>query len=356
MAIATATAVDEIKAALDEKRNGVKLIGSLQSSMLTYFVSVLKVSSIDELDLEEPAEVEAAAKEAWKESEGDELPDLHARRARKWAGEVVVRATKDTPIAPTSGLGEVVLTDRLSAARKEVAGMGLSPMDEDKLIKDMAAQGISGDRIKMLSLGLVLGKVVKLSEVENLKYGMDPMLSDSAKVARKAGTKMLSTILSEKNIMEATAFFSGLMQRYASDAMVEESAIIANWWAESMACFGQDKDLLFDYLKSYFDKYMGRGLPCTIDVVLVTRLRNTSSTSGMTKEEGKAMKNRCADLETAIAKLKSQVTELTKKVDSAKSRPTAEEQAERRKNVVCHICQEKGHYASECPKKKKEDD
>ena len=85
-----------------------------------------------------------------------------------------------------------------------------------------------------------------------------------------------------------------------------------------------------------------------IDTVLVTRLRNSAGSSGVSKEDLKAVKNRLADLETQGNKHKGEIAEMKKKIGDIK-KPSKEEQDERRKNVTCHHCGKKGHYKSECP-------
>ena len=109
---------------------------------------------------------------------------------------------------------------------------------------------------------------------------------------------------------------------------------------------------MFEYLEEYFDKYAGRGLPVQIDTVLVTRLRNSASSSGVSKEDIKSIKNRLTDLEALRSKNKNELAEMRKKMGSMKpagEKPSKEELDERRKNVTCHNCGKKGHYKSECP-------
>ena len=145
------------------------------------------------------------------------------------------------------------------------------------------------------------------------------------------------------------------MASYASDGMSTESSLVASWWAETSGCFSSDKELLFEYLQAYFDKYAGRGLPERVDTVLVTRIRNQSaSAGGASKEELKQMKSKLEEQAGKIEKLSSKVNTLEQKVSTFKPKVTPEEQLERRSKVTCHKCGKKGHYASECPEAKED--
>ena len=237
--------------------------------------------------------------------------------------------------------------------------MDLSIFEREKAIKDMAAQGLSCARLVALSLSLVLGKVSKPSASAGLKYGEDPALSEPAKQARKASRKLLSTVIKGADFGELGAFFADLMRAYAADALMEESALIATWWAETSSCFASDKDLLFKYVEDYFDKYAGRGLPVMVDTLLVTRLRNSSAGSGFSKEEGKKLMTRCTESETQMTKMKAELNTLKQQLGNLKeekktTKVTPEEQAARKAKVTCHNCGETGHYQSECPNPKKE--
>ena len=341
---------EQIKTLLTAPKNGVKLPGRLSTVMQEYFVSVSKVGDIDELDLDDPDEMEAAGKDGWQEAFGEDLPQMLAIRVRKWAGAATTESSGKTLAGPV--VGEVTDKDRRSMAYKEVDEMDLTSFEREKAVRDMAEQGLSGKRVIGLSLSLCLGKVCKPSLCTSLKYGEDPALSDPAKQARKAGKRMLATIIKNKNFAEAGAFFSELMRAYSADHMVEEASLIASWWAETASCFSAEKELMFEYLEEYFDKYAGRGLPVSIDTVLVTRLRNSVGSGAVSKEEFKALKNRLAELESLGAKQKGELNTLKQQVGNNKGgggKPTKEELEERRKNVTCHHCGKKGHYKSECP-------
>ena len=350
----------QLKSELLMVKNGAKLPAALIHAMFLYMVEVMKCSSMGEIDFDSPDEMEEAAAEGWQYSHSEEIPRVHASRVRKWAGDRSSKSVvpKET-LAGVSTVGDIGEDDRRCAARKEATDLELSPFEREKAVRDMTAQGLSCARIVALSLSLVLGKVSKLSVSEDLKYGEDPALSEAAKKARKAGKKLLAEVIKKKNYAEAGAFFSDLMRGYSAYGMIEESSLVASWWAETSGCFSSgDKDMLFDYLEEYFEKYAGRGLPEKIDTVLVTRIRQTGAVGGASKEDLKKLAVKMSELEASNTKLKADFNTMKQKMESFKSpkdKVTPEEQEERRKKVVCHNCKEKGHFASECPNPKKDE-
>ena len=361
MGDAAEDAKSDLRAALSVAQNGAKLSSALIDALLDHFVDTMKVSTVDEVASDDPNEMAQAAAEAWAASfTGEELPSALALRVRKWAGEVqasAAKSTKDTPLAG-SNVGEVAMNDKLEAARLQTAGMGLNFQERDKAMKDMAAQGLNLDRLSAMSLCIHVGRWHTLSVCsKNMKYGEDPAYTELAKLNRKSHRDCLTTIVKSKNWNKLSNHFTNLMTKYSAECMVEESALIGSWWSETSGCFSSDRDSIFQYVEDYFDKYVGRGLPVTVDPVLISTIRqSTGGGAGASKEDHKTLKNRVNDLESVLTKLKTQVAEIEKKGGNNK-KLTAEEQEERRKKVTCHNCGVKGHYESECPQpKKKESD
>ena len=348
----------ELKDLLGATRHGLKLGSALVLALVTYYIATVKIEDVDEVPKDDPEEIEEAAGEAWSGKYGEDLPRSLALRVRKWAGQAPTATSGKETLAQSSSVGAVAAEDRNTAAKQMASELNLSPFEREKVVKDMADQGLSCERIVALSLSLILGKVSKLSLTADMKYGEDPALSEPAKQARKAGKKILSVIVKEKVFVGAAAFFSDLARNYAADGMSVESSLVATWWAETSGCFSIDaNDQLFSYLDAYFEKYAGRGLPVMIDTILVTRIRNAAgSTSGVAKKDFEAAQKRIADLEEKVKKQNIKFTELDQRVAGIKKKVTPEEQAERRKNVICNFCKKKGHYASECPEKEDKDE
>ena len=348
---------EEVQGLLTSVRHGVELPNKVVQALGSYFVEELEVESVDEISKDDPDELEASAVCAYQAAFTKELPPPHAHRVRKWAGEQfnskanASSGKKDT-LASSVEVGAVVEEDRVKAAKVEVSGMDLSPIEQAKAIKDMAAQGLSCKRLVGLSASLTLGRVCKPSETSMLKYGEDPALSDLAKNVRKAKKKLLANLLSNKNFSETGAFFSHLMMCYSQDGMVEEASLIAAWWAETSGCFSSENEMLFEYLTEYFEKYAGRGLPVSIDTALIVRLRNAAASS-ISKEDFKKLKETVATLVTDLSKVKSELNTVNQKMATLSKKPTKEELEEKRAAAKCHNCGKMGHYGYECPEPKK---
>ena len=90
---------EEVMQVLSTKSNGVKLVKALCTAITSYFVDVMGIESIEEIDLKNADELIEAAKEAWKEGTGSELPKLHLMRLKKWAGTT----TEEIVAVETSG-------------------------------------------------------------------------------------------------------------------------------------------------------------------------------------------------------------------------------------------------------------
>ena len=341
----------ELKTLFSASLHDVKLPVPLVKAMSGYYLETMQVESIEDVAKMDPDEMEEAAAEAWQDVYGAVLPKPHALRVRKWAGEVSQKPAGGQGaaiLAQSSTVGDIAEDDRRVAAKKEAESLNLTPFDKEKATKDMANQGLSCERIVALSLSLILGKVCRPSMVANLKYGEDPALCEAAKASRKADKKTLAKILKKKDYADLGAFFSDLMMDFSADGMITESSLVASWWAETNGFFSTEKELLFEYIEDYFEKYAGRGLPERIDTVLVTRLRNSAGTGGAGKVELEKLKAKVAEQDAKISKLSSEVNTCKQKLEK---KPTPEELEERRKRVTCHLCKKKGHYASECPDK-----
>ena len=125
MSAPTIAEVDEFAAFLTSVRNGVKLSSSLSACMAQHLVASMKLTSVDEIEADEPDEMEEIASEAWQGKFSEALPKAFATRIRKWAGEVSTSLGKKESLATPLGVGEIGEDERRSAAKKEALGMGL---------------------------------------------------------------------------------------------------------------------------------------------------------------------------------------------------------------------------------------
>ena len=134
----------------------MKLTSAMVTVLVAHYVKA-KATSIDDVARDDPDEIEEALAEEWLAMHSEELPKALACKGRRWAGEVS-RAKKSLGPALAAGesLGEIAESDRRLAARIVLKDMELSPFEQEKAVTDMAAQGLSIERIVALSLSLVL--------------------------------------------------------------------------------------------------------------------------------------------------------------------------------------------------------
>ena len=159
-------------------RGGVKLTAALVLCLVGYFLGTLRIEGVDEVNKDDPSEMEEAASEGWLAQFGVDLPKPFAMRVRKWAGEVPLPSGSPSKgegvIAGDQAIGNVKESDRRAAAKELADDMDLTPHEREKAEKDMAAQGLTCMRIVSLSQALILGRPVSMSECEGLKYGGGP--------------------------------------------------------------------------------------------------------------------------------------------------------------------------------------
>ena len=350
-------------------RGGVKLTAALVLCLVGYFLGTLRIEGVDEVNKDDPSEMEEAASEGWLAQFGVDLPKPFAMRVRKWAGEVPLPSGSPSKgegvIAGDQAIGNVKESDRRAAAKELADDMDLTPHEREKAEKDMAAQGLTCMRIVSLSQALILGRPVSMSECEGLKYGGDPKISKLSKDCRKAGQRVLSDIIKNKDTARTAAFFTDCARAYSWDGMTVESSLISTWWSETAGCFLLCPESLHTYIEDYFGKYAGRGLPVMLDNGILNRLRQTSQ-AGASKEEVKALKAKSTEAEEENRKLKNRVKTMEDRLAAFKpqgggrlradgsEKETPEEYKARRAKAECHNCGEIGHFKFECPNPKKE--
>ena len=82
---------DEVTTLFMTKRHGTDLPTKLIKVIVSYYLDVLEVDSMEEIEHDDPNEMEEAAKDAYASAMGKELPLPYIYRMRKWAGEVQLR-------------------------------------------------------------------------------------------------------------------------------------------------------------------------------------------------------------------------------------------------------------------------
>ena len=345
------TVKDEIEAKLSAERAGRKLGDGLLTVIVDYLVDVVEVKDVNEVVIKDLLEI---ATDAWAETKGGGvLPGLHKKN-------IVARiAGKPIAVHMSSALsndGGDDLEDDVDDS-KLLGVEAPNARDLAKLEQDKQSQGLSGARLLVLSMSLELGRVPATGDVVGvLAYKGDARLTDLAKQQRKAGMPTLSKIVDGTNVRrDLQTHFSNLIRDYSDAGYIVEASRITQWWGETQTVSSDDK-VLADYLKEYFRKYPGRGLPEVIDVIIATRVTGQRASGGISNEQlekvremAKAAKNEVAELKRELGSLKSELGRL-------KAKPGGPGSEQVGKGPKCHNCGAFGHIAKNCPDKAKDKD
>ena len=114
---------DEVTALFMTKRHGTDLPSKLIKVIVSYYLDVLEIDSMEDIEHDDPNEMEEAAKDAYASAMGKELPLPYIYRMRKWAGEVqhsAKGASVKESLASTKEVGAYILhtSKRIAATRR----------------------------------------------------------------------------------------------------------------------------------------------------------------------------------------------------------------------------------------------
>jgi hypothetical protein len=369
---ALASVAGLILAMLVVTRNRVRLPDILTTAMSSSLAA--DGCQVEDVEVDSLSFMLGAARESYKEKQGKDLPKYMEDKVRRWVegdtnppraegGEV------GAPLAQPEAVGAYDEKDRESAALAELAALENAEdsltFDRDTrnvIMRAMAAQGLNGARLLQLAASLHMGRVVKSSDLSEMRLGCDPGLSKLLKVAAKAERIVLATVIKKGDKSVANKFFFGLARDYASKGMSAEAALISEWWAQTSDVFAEDKARMFEYMRLYFDQHVGLGLPTPLDQTIVIRLIGGAGGAGKSDvAEVKEMLSKQAKKIDSLAddqrKVKAENDRLKKELAEAKRAAGAngdETPKGRGFRGTCNICGEKGHMARDCPSKNKE--
>ena len=363
-----------ILAALAVTRNGVRLPDILTTAMS----SSLAADGLqpEDVEVDNLSFMLEAARESYESKQGKALPKYIEGKVKRWVKGDAEAALADGegargPLAAASDVGAVGEKDRETAAMNELKtleeaedGVVFDKDTRNVVMRAMAAQGLSGARLLQLAASLHMGRVVKASDLSEMKLGCDPGLSKLLKVAVKAERITLALVIKKGDMTMANSFFFGLARDYASKEMMTEAALISEWWAQTSDVFAEHKTRLFEYMRRYFDQHVGLGLPTPLDQTIVIRLIGGTGGAGKSDlVELREMMGKQAKKLEALAddqrKVKSENERLKKELAAAKKNKGGDDDEKPGRYAfkgTCNICKEKGHMARDCPYKKSKDD
>ena len=278
------TVLNEVKAYLSEKRNGVELGEALVRVVATYYVDVVEIVKVDEI---QKKSLMATAKSAWEAEKSDTLPAHHVDKLTAWLASTSVQHEVSAISSRLTGGGDATITED---EEKLFGDAGPSAREKAMLVSDKAKMGLSGLRILMLSLALELGRVPVGGQVVSLIYGSDPRLSEMVKAARKATMLTLSKVLENGDLAKLGLFMMGLVRDYSEQGMIIEAQLITGWWTEIQSVCGGSWSMTAKYVRMYLEKYVGRGLPEPVDLILLNRISGLGGSSELATVASDALK------------------------------------------------------------------
>ena len=345
------TVVDDLRERLGVERGGVTLPAPVIKAVVKYLVE--SVGMEDARDLND-SEMKSTIEEAWAaEHDGGVIPSVYSKRVAKWLRPQDMSSAR---LVDGHGL-EADLEDECDEAN--IFGLATpTAHDYTMLETDKRNQGLNGERLIVLSAALELGRVPSWSEVTQCKFGYkgDARLSQLAKDQKKASMMTLAKILESSTHArrDLQAHFGGLIRDFTERKCVIESSLISQFWSEAQSVSSDDA-VLKEYLKEWFRKYPGRGIPETLDIVLATRVSGTRGSGGVSAEQLKELKDALKSNKSELAEVKRELTRLKQEVKAARPKPGEPREGEPKgRGPKCHHCGAYGHIARNCPEKAKE--
>ena len=259
------------------------------------------------------------AAEAWAEMKGGaDLPKIHEKAVARWVSGIAPKAS----LGPAPG--SIYDDEEDDEDDDEVLFGSINPTARDRtaLEYEKTNQGLTGVRLLALSLSIELGRVPSPGEVAaNLTFKADPRMCELARKQRKAGIATLSKILEEKDnfTRQANYHFGGIVREYSEKGFVIEASRITQFWAEAQS-ITTDERVRAEYIKEYFKKNPGRGLPDVIDVVLATRVTGSHASNGASAEVVKEIKDLQKSAKGEIAELLRELSNLRSELGRVRSR------------------------------------
>ena len=355
---------DALTLKLSEERVGRTLPEPLVEVLVKYLIEDCLIKDVTKVKLDD---LVSTGRDAWSSIMSSALPGLHDRELVAWVGRVP---------AKISGDGAFVEKDASEAINEDTTELfgehGATATELNKLKDDISIQKICGARILGLTLSLQTGRLHGSGDIIGIvRYGCDVRVSETVKRLRKAGLRMMNDILEAKDSprMALNDHFTDIVRAYSESGKIQEAHLVTNMWTEVQSVCQSD-ELLRLYLKEWFKKYPGRGIPQPIDLILLVRCMNTvSSNLGVSPEIrelrdlARSLKIEANQAKAEAASIKNQFAQLKATINlggglaggragrgGRGGRGVFGAGFERDlANVKCHNCGEMGHYAANCP-------
>ena len=271
--------IEQIASVLGAPMNGSKLPAKFARLVSEHMVHTLRMG-VDDVDAKD---LLSYVTDAWADhTGGGALPGMYRNLigamlgvAKKKVGSIPLHASSSPSLMgdeDEDAEDDSKLFGDAGATRRDLA-----MLEQDKT----TTQGISGVRLVCLSVAIELGRVPSAAEVVGVVYyKSDPRLSELAKQQRKASMSTMSKILDGSSVKrELGTHFAGLIRDYSEHGQIVEASRLTQFWAETQSLSADDRAMA-EYLREYFKKWSGRGLPEVIDVVIATRVAGSAKSGG----------------------------------------------------------------------------
>ena len=359
---------DDITTELRVARGGAKLSQALITIIVKYLVNVVKVEEVDEVAM---GSLDKIATDAWLDQEQEEIPGMRLEEVKNWVAGVAPKglSSLSSVKAAPAVVGTFELGSSLDEEESRLFGdAGATARETAQLRKDSEEQDLSGTRMLVLSLALELGRVPPASDVlGEVRWGTVMALSKMAKEQRKAGLPTMKTILeAAEPVRHLNMHLTAVIREYSARGQTVEASLITSWWTEVQSVASSPK-MMVEYISEYMRKYSGRGLPCTVDVLIATRCASVSGAAGGAsaetlkelKEAAKVARAEAKEVKSELNALKAEVSrqkERLRQLEGGEPRgAAAAARAERLSRVKCWKCGLTGHLAKDCPNGEKND-
>lgn len=257
-----------------------------------------------------------------------------------------------TPSAGPIGVRTDALVDVADAAEHLEAAMAACALKQ---------QLPTGAACLMLSFALHSGRLLGRDGTFNCGFGEDPRMTTAYKNMAKLEMGTLTAACKKGTGLALDMYFEGLMEQLQDNDEPSMQSRVAVWYNLAKSTF-PDVGLRIEYIQAYLNKHAGKGLPETIDMMLVLRLkvmRSEAHVTALSAEPPKAEEAQQASIQSGhVARLEADLKAARQSQDDLRARirndANGSDRTTRSAGITCRYCKKDGHIEKNCLTKKRE--